>query len=407
MPGETGLGEETPFFVDGGVTHFGSGVHMLQLFANTCIVDTGDGVVLFDVGLELNGPRIVEEVRAITDEPVRYIIYGHGHADHAFGTPAILMDAEARGHPRPLIIANENVRKRFDRYQRMLPYHEHINRIQFGIPEGLQAFSRTFVYPDETYRDEMNLTCGGVTFELRHARGETDDATWVWIPGLETALVSDLWVWSCPNIGNPFKVQRYTREWAEALEQIASYSPRLMLPGHGAAISGKAEVADACSTVARALRFLDDQVVTMLNQGKWQEEILHSFEWPPEFAESPYLAPIYGHPYFIVQGLLRQYHGWFDGNASQVFPSRSSEVAAEVLKLSGGPEAVLERARKLERRGEAQLALHLVDLVLDAGVVETSDALEIKARLLQHLTDHQSSFIARNIFLAAVRRIQK
>jgi alkyl sulfatase BDS1-like metallo-beta-lactamase superfamily hydrolase len=407
MSEDTGLGSQALFFMEGGIEHYGNGVHLLRLFANTCIIETAEGVVLFDVGLEFNGPRIVEELRAITDDPVRYIIYGHGHADHAFGTQAVLADAEARGHTRPVILAHENVPKRFDRYREMLPYHEHINRIQFGIPEEFPAFSRTYIYPDETYRDATSFTLGGTVFELRHAMGETDDATWMWVPALGTACVSDLWVWSCPNVGNPFKVQRYALGWAEALEAVAALSPGLMLPGHGAAVTEAGEVRDACLTVAGALRFLNDQVVSMLNEGKWPEEILRSFEWPEEFAESPYLAPIYGHPYFIVQALLRQYHGWFDGNASHLFPSTASEIAEEVLKLAGSPGEVLDRARALARHGSTQLALHLVDFVLDGDMELRTEALELKAECLSRLADEESSFIARNIFLGGVRRIDK
>ena len=88
---------------------------------------------------------------------MRYIIYGHGHADHAFGTKDILDDSAERGHPRPVIIAHENVPGRLDRYQETLPYQDHINRIRFGVPEGLPAFVRTYIYPDETFSDEMSF----------------------------------------------------------------------------------------------------------------------------------------------------------------------------------------------------------------------------------------------------------
>ena len=404
---DTSLGNQPLFSGEGGMQSFGNGLHMLQLFANTCMVETGEGVVLFDAGLPIDGARMVEELRALTDQPVRYIVYGHGHADHAFGTRAVLEDAAERGHPRPVIIAQENLPRRFDRYQRMLPYHEHINRIQFAIPEGIPAFPWDYIYPDETFRDRMTFSLGEVTFELRHARGETDDHVWMWVPERRTACVSDLWVWSCPNVGNPFKVQRYALEWAQALEDVASLSPELMLPGHGAAIRGEAEVKDACLTVARALKFLDDQVVGMLNQGKWQEEILHSFTWPEEFAASPYLAPIYGHPYFVVQALLRQYHGWYDGNPSHLIAAGGGEIAREVLELAGGPEKVLEKARKLAEKGKIRLALHVLDFALDGGAEPRREALELKASLLRKLAGEEKSLIARNIFLGGVRQIEK
>jgi alkyl sulfatase BDS1-like metallo-beta-lactamase superfamily hydrolase len=214
-------------------------------------------------------------------------------------------------------------------------------------------------------------------------------------------------VWSCPNVGNPFKVQRYALEWAEALEAVAALSPGLMLPGHGGVITDARKVKDACLTVAGALRFLNDQVVAMLNEGKWQEEILRSFEWPEEFEKSPYLAPVYGHPYFIVQALLRRYHGWFDGNASHLFPSSGSEIAGEVLELAGSPDRVLDRARALAQEGKTQLALHLVDFVLDGAAGPRTEALELKAECLNQLADPEKSFIARNIFLGGVGQINK
>jgi alkyl sulfatase BDS1-like metallo-beta-lactamase superfamily hydrolase len=407
MAEESALGSQPLFSDQGGIKHFGNGVHMLQLFADICFIETDEGVVVFDTGLPFDGSRIVEEIRAVTEQPVRYIIYGHGHADHAFGTWAILDDAQERGHPKPTIIAHDNLPRRFDRYQETLSYQEHINRIQFAIPENIPAFVMDYVYPDQTFSDEMVLRLGDITFELRYARGETDDTIWMWIPERKTACVTDLWVWSCPNIGNPFKVQRYTREWAEALEAIADKGPELMLPGHGPAISGAEKIEDACQTVARALRFLHDQVVDMLNQGKWQEEILHSFEWPDEFADSPYLAPIYGHPYFVVQALLRYYHGWYDGNPSHLFPSRSGEIAREVLNLVGGSEKVIERARVLAVEGFNQLALHMVDLVIDGEAKSPREALELKIQLLNSLAEKEKSFIARNIFLGGVRQVQK
>jgi alkyl sulfatase BDS1-like metallo-beta-lactamase superfamily hydrolase len=362
--------------------------------------------VMFDAGFEFYGPRIVKELRALTDRPVRYIIYGHGHADHAFGAGFVLKDHQERGLPRPVIIAHANVPRRFDRYREMLAYHEHINRLQFAIPDQLPAFARNYLNPDLTFGEAMSLRLGDTTFELRHASGETDDTTWLWVPEKKLVCASDLWVWSCPNIGNPFKVQRFELEWAQALRAIAGLGPELLLPGHGPALEGKDEISRALLTVARALQHLHDQVVALLNQGKWPEEVLNSFTWPEEFARSPYLEAIYGHPYFIVQGILRRYHGWYDGNAGHLFPATSAAIAREVVDLSSG-DRLLARARALAEEGKSQLALHLLDFIIDAGAGPRSEALALKMQLLTGLADQEKSLIARNIFLSGVRQIKK
>jgi hypothetical protein len=38
-----------------------------------------------------------------------------------------------------------------------------------------------------------------------HARGETEDASWVFVPEIKAAFVRDLIISGFPNIGNPFK----------------------------------------------------------------------------------------------------------------------------------------------------------------------------------------------------------
>ena len=407
MHNNTELGSMPLNSREGGIKHFTEGVHMLQLWTNICIIETEEGVVLYDVGFGFYRKRILAEVKAITDKRVRYIIYGHGHADHAFGAQAVIEDAEERGLPRPVIIAHENVPKRFDRYREMLAYHDSINRIQFAIPDDMAAFPRNYIYPDVTYKEAMDFRLGSTVFELRHSRGETDDATWMWIPERRTVCASDLWIGSCPNIGNPFKVQRYETEWARGLEEIAARSPELMLPGHGEAIIGSDTIREACLTVAKALRFLHDQVVDLLNQGKWQEEILQSFEWPDEFAQSPYLAAIYGSPYFIVQGILRRYHGWYDGNPSHLFVSTASEIAEEVVGMVGSAEKLMDRARHLAEGERKQLALHMVDFVIDSSAEPATEAIQLKIQLLEALAEDEASLIARNIFLGGARQLAR
>ncbi|GAG70093.1 unnamed protein product, partial [marine sediment metagenome] len=60
--------------------------------------------------------------------------------------------------------------------------------------EDLQFLPPNIAYPDITYSDATQFKLGGLTFELYHYMGETDDGTWVWIPERKTAIVGDLMV---------------------------------------------------------------------------------------------------------------------------------------------------------------------------------------------------------------------
>ena len=119
-----------------------------------------------------------------------------------------------------------------------------------------------FVWPTETYRDSLELMIGGETFLLRHHRGETDDATWVWATGRKTLCAGDFYIQMLPNVGNPRRVQRHPEEWAEAVEEMAALNPEILLPAHGDVIYGTKKIRTALLDVAEALRYIVDHTIT-------------------------------------------------------------------------------------------------------------------------------------------------
>ncbi|MDP2919898.1 MAG: alkyl sulfatase dimerization domain-containing protein [Dehalococcoidia bacterium] len=382
---------------------------MVGGFGNTGIIFTEEGVVVVDTA-PMSIARVVEVIRARTDKPIHTIIYTHGQGDHAWAAAPLLEDAVKRGHPRPRVIAQEALLARFARYKELARQNRFINNIQGGRtyvrPQpGDKFMPDNVVYPDITYRDAMQFRLGGLTFELYHYMGETDDGTWVWIPERKTAITGDLNV-GCPNIGNPFKVQRYEVEWAEALEQVAEKNPDYLIPGHGVVLRGQG-IQEACLVTAKYLRYLHNEVVKLLNEGCWIEEILERVSIPDELAKHPYLPPIYGCPTYIIHGIHRRYAGWFNGNPGELFPAKRRDIAAEVVKLSNA-DSILKRAKELQKQGNVQLALHLADFVVygSADAVARKEAFQLKAALLDEKADKEYNTIAKNIFLVGAQKAE-
>lgn len=382
------------------------GVFFLAGFGNTTLFVGSEGVAVVDPGLFANGPRVVSELRRITDLPVRYVIYTHGHYDHAFGAPALLEDAAARGHDAPDIVGHVNVAARFARYAKTAGHLATTFDAQFAIWDRHGGdVVRTAVYcpPTIAYEDRLELDgLGGQVLECRHGLGETDDHTWVWAPGPKVIVGGDFIVSSLPNAGTPFRVQRYVLEWAEALEEMASLDPVAIVSGHGGVFREHGQ--EMLRTTARALRYLDGEVVARLNAGQWQEQILAEVELPEELVTSPYLQPLYGCTAFAVRDVMRRYMGWYDGNPSMLFPSTRAEIAHEVVALAGGTAPVLDRARALagsEATEDLQRALHLVDFVLFHGDGDLDDAHALKAELLDSRAARERSFVAHNILASA------
>ena len=264
---------------------------------------------------------------------------------------------------------------------------------------------KSFALPDLTFRDMQLLELEREPVELRRAMGETDDAAWVWMPRRRLAMVGDLIVSSLPNTGNPNKVQRYTLEWAAALEEIAARKPRIVLPGHGPAYRGEDVCHELLTETARALRIIHDEVVARLNRGQWPVDIIEAdLKLPDDLASKPFLRPIYGCVPFVVRDVIRRYAGWWSGQPSQMFPAKRSDVASEILALCGRDQ-MLTRARVLKDGGQLKQALAIAEMALDANASD-ADAMALNAEILDAMAAAERSFIARNFFVAAARELR-
>ena len=380
--GELSTDEVHPIRTWGGLAEVADGVAFTPSFANVSAVDTQDGLVLVDTGSSLMAKEIHRTIRAWSTSRLHTAVYSHGHIDHVFGVPVWEAESEERGWPAPTVVAHEAMPARFDRYILTAGYNGIINRRQFNL-DWLQ-WPTEYRYPDRTYRDHLDLQVGGVAAELHHARGETDDHTWTWFPDQRALCCGDLFIWASPNAGNPQKVQRYPREWAEALRaMLALYDrpgagPEVLLPGHGFPVVGADRIRQALGDTAALLDSLVDQTLALMNAGARLDEVIHTVTPPADLMERPYLRPVYDEPEFVVRTVWRLYGGWWDGNPATLKPAPERALATELAELAGGATALADRAQALlaasggpEGDAALRLAGHLAEL---AWLAEPGDA---------------------------------
>ena len=377
------------------------GVAFFKAFVNVTAVKTAEGLVLVDTGSFHPAAHKLsfDAVRGWNGERVHTAVYTHGHVDHAYGLPPFLAEARARGWRAPRIIGHDNVLPRMQRYVRTAGYNSIINTRQFGVATQWPV---EFQAPTQTYAQALEFTVGATRFQLHHAKGETDDHTWVFLPETKTLCTGDLFIWAAPNAGNPQKVQRYAVEWAAALRAMAALGPELLLPGHGLPIAGAARVQAALLDTAAYLESLVNQTLERLNAGQTLYEILEGVRPPAALEEKPYLRPVYDEPEFIVRNLWRCFGGWHSGVPSELKPAPRRALGRELAALAGGMERLLERSRALLSAGDVQLAAHLVDWAADADPA-SREVHAVRAAVYRALMDGASSTMSRGIYGAAAR----
>jgi glyoxylase-like metal-dependent hydrolase (beta-lactamase superfamily II) len=416
---DSGLVDQPVNRVTNELSEVAADIAMVESFSHCVALRTGDGLVCFDSSGVATGKAVRESLRGWDAQRVSHLVYTHGHADHVGGSTFFADDA-------PVVVGHENVAKRLDRYDFTNNWNLIINHRQFGgvsgelnltvgdagtgitvatNPNARRFLPSSTLRPDHTFATSSAVTVGDTAIEFHHARGETDDHLWAWLPERKAVMTGDFLIWNFPNAGNPQKVQRYPIEWAAALRSMIAAGPELLLPAHGLPIAGKDRIARVLDDVATALEDLVRDVVAMMNAGETLDTIIHTVTVPADTLAKPYLRPLYDEPEFVVRGIWRQFGGWWDGAASRLKPSRDADLATVLATLAGGADVLLRRAEEAVAEGDLRLACHLADL---AGWAAPDDPTIHGGRAAIYLARRKAepSLMSKGIFAAAARESQ-
>ena len=373
------------------------GVLYYKGIASANTLDTGDGLVMLDTGATQDAAPLFEQVRRWRpDSRLASAVFSHHHVDHIFGVGPFEAAAAEKGWARPLVYGHEHLGRNFDRYKKTIGWNTAINARQFAIAAPHYRFAEPGRYPDVTYSQSLTLRQGDLTFELRHTRGETEDATWTWVPEKKILAPGDLFIYATPNAGNPQKVQRYVGEWAAGLREMAALGAELMLSGHGFPIFGGDRIKTALTDTAELLESIEGQVLALMNTGASLDTVLHSVTAPAHLLEKPYLRVVYDHPEFLVRNVWRLYGGWHDGEPDNLLPAPRLQQAREWVELAGGLERVLDRAAALRAEGELRMACHLVEYAVIAEPGSRA-AHALRAEIYAARAALETSSMSRNI----------
>lgn len=358
------------------------------------MVITDQGLVIIDSTENIEAAKtIFAEFRKITDKPVKYLIYTHGHVDHVAGASAfmapgveVIATADcvellkrdfgwlARSHNRRRAIQSG---KAAPDYSRSLPFKSVVNL-------STELNKDNLVWPTITFEKEYSFVLGGKTFELKHTMGETPDHLMVWIPEDRALFCGDLYYRSFPNLHSPMLAPRPVKQWYESLDKMAALNAEHLIPGHTDPVSGADKVRETLTAHSAAIRSVYEQTIECINKGVSVEEAVSAVRLPDHLASRDHLQEHYGRIDWAVRGIYQGETGWYDGKGSGLAPLPPGYVERELAGISGGADRILERAIQVQKQGEHQLACQLCDVIIKANP-EDRLARIIKAESLDHL----------------------
>jgi len=342
---------------------------------NVQMVVTDEGLVIIDTTESLDAAHeILNRFREITTQPVRVIVYTHGHLDHVCGTPVFLEEGTEVISTRDLVgfmqkdfveLRDFHVQSRLNQAGALAPDYARPLPIR-SLFRGLDSLKDP-VQPTVTFDDAYSFVLGGKAFGLFHTRGETPDHLMVWLPDEKALFCGDLYYESFPNLSTPMLEPRPVKGWVESLERMLALEPEILIPGHTAPVVGREEVRHRLENYRRAILHVYEDTVRCINQGKPVEQAAQEVRLPPDLAGLPYLEQLYGRVDWSVRGIYREKIGWYNGRGTQLAPLPPAHLARELVGLAGGANSLLARAVLLQQAGEHQLACELCDVAIQAN----------------------------------------
>ena len=191
-----------------------------NFISNAGFVITPKGVVVVDaLGSPVLAKKLIAEIKKLTSQKVVAVIVTHYHADHIYGLQEfrnIGAKIYAQGEGRSYI-TSETAK------QRLIA-----SRIDFA--PWVNASTKLIgadVWIDRSY----TLTVGSVVFKIsRVGPAHAPEDLIIYIPSEKVLFAGDLvFRGRIPFVGNAD-----SKGWLQALDEIGSLNPNVVIPGHGA-----------------------------------------------------------------------------------------------------------------------------------------------------------------------------
>jgi len=226
---------------------------------SSVIVNDNDVIVVDDHVSPAAAWVLINEIKKITNKPVRTVINTHFHFDHAHGNQVFDKDVSIIGHEftREMLLGGKSLQMPlYKNYVTGLPEQiENLKqRVAMESDPSRKAMLQTQLQaaennaasqaelkptpPNITLRTNMTLYRGDREIQLRFlGRAHTAGDVVVYLPKERIVITGDMLTSALSNMSDAF-----VNEWVTTLDELKKLDFVTVLPGHGEAFTDKAKI---------------------------------------------------------------------------------------------------------------------------------------------------------------------
>jgi cyclase len=236
------------------------GTGALTVVGNSSVIVNDDDVMLVDDHVSPAAAWVLlEEIKTLTNKPVRTVVNTHFHYDHAHGNQIFDNTVQIIGHEftREMLTGGKSAEMPlYKNYLNGLPGSIANLRQRLAAEADATAKARLQTQlqtaesnaasqaelkptpPNVTLRTNLTLYRGSREIQIRFlGRAHTAGDVVVYLPKEKMVLTGDMLTSTLSNMSDA-----YVNEWVATLEELKKLDFTTVLPGHGEAFTDKAKI---------------------------------------------------------------------------------------------------------------------------------------------------------------------
>lgn len=249
--------------------------YVSQSDPNCGFVVGDEGVLVIDARATPQlASEMMDDIRTVTDRPVRYVFLTHYHAVRALGASAFGAEAVISSRDTLHLIRERgaaDMESEMRRFPRLFKGAEQI--------PGLTL-------PRMTFETGMSFWFGERELRFSHlGRGHSRGDAVCWIPDAGVVFAGDL----VENRCGVYTGDAYMRDWLSTLERLRALDAPVVVPGRGPAMTDRQQVSDAVDATKDFIISVLESVEIGLKAGKGLRDCYRIAEerMTPRFGDWP------------------------------------------------------------------------------------------------------------------------